>query len=80
MKKGLAVLLAAAGAAIFGVGASAMKKKAAAITIIGSADGPTSVFLAGKIGDRFWWLMMLTGGLIIGLSAVLFTLLVRKKK
>lgn len=28
-----------------------MKSNAKAISIIGGADGPTSVFLAGKIGD-----------------------------
>lgn len=28
-----------------------MVKKLASVTIIGGADGPTSVFLAGKIGD-----------------------------
>ncbi len=27
---------------------------AKSVTIIGGADGPTSVFLAGKIGSGFW--------------------------
>ena len=80
MKKVLTGVLAAVGAVIFGVGVTSMTKKAAAITIIGGADGPTSVFLAGKVGDGFWWLLTVVGGLIIGLSVALFALLVRKKQ
>ncbi|MBD5451900.1 MAG: sodium ion-translocating decarboxylase subunit beta [Lachnospiraceae bacterium] len=80
MKKVLTGVLAAVGAVIFCVGVTSMTKKAAAITIIGGADGPTSVFLAGKVGDGFWWLLTVVGGLIIGLSVALFALLVRKKQ
>ena len=80
MKKILTVLLAAIGAGTFCVGVTSMTKKAAAITIIGGADGPTSVFLAGKIGDGFWWMITIAGGVIIGLSIALFAFLVRKKK
>lgn len=54
MKKVLAGILAAAGAVIFGIGVTSMTKKAVAVSVIGGADGPTSVFLAGKIGDGFW--------------------------
>ena len=79
MKKGLAVMLAAVGAAIFGMGVTAMTKKVAAVTIIGRADGPTSVFVAGKIGNGFWWMITIAGGLIIGLSVALFAFLVRRK-
>ncbi len=80
MKKVLTGALAAVGAVIFGVGVTSMTKKAVAISVIGSADGPTSVFLAGKIGDGFWWMITIVGGLIVGLSAALFACLVRKKK
>lgn len=80
VKKALTVLLAAIGAVTFGVGATSVTKKAVAISIIGGADGPTSVFLAGKVGDGFWWLLMIAGTAIIGLSAALFVFLVRKKK
>lgn len=41
-----------AGAVLYG----ALKwkgKRAAAISIIGGADGPTSIFLAGKVGDLY---------------------------
>jgi oxaloacetate decarboxylase beta subunit len=46
-----------------------------AISIIGGADGPTSIFLAGKVGNGFW------AGVIVGvvLFAVGIFMLVRKK-
>lgn len=80
MKKILTGILAAAGAVMFGVGVTSVTKKAATVTIIGKADGPTSVFIAGKLGDGFWWMITIAGGVIIGLSAALFAFLVRKKK
>lgn len=80
MKKILTGILAAVGAVMFGVGVTSVTKKVAAVTIIGKADGPTSVFIAGKLGDGFWWMTTIAGGVIIGLSAALFAFLVRKKK
>ena len=80
MKKIMTCILAAVGAVLFGVGATSMTKKAVAFSVIGGADGPTSVFIAGKFGDRFWWMITIAGGLIIGLSIALFAFLVRKKK
>ncbi|GFH89243.1 hypothetical protein IMSAGC002_00488 [Lachnospiraceae bacterium] len=38
---------------------------AKSVTIIGGADGPTSVFLAGKIGSGFWI------GIIVSAIAIL---------
>lgn len=80
IKKGLTGILAAVGAMIFGIGATSLTKKAAAISIIGGADGPTSVFVAGKLGDRFWWTMTIAGAVIIGLSVTLFAFLIKKKQ
>lgn len=80
MKKVLTVALAAVGAGLFGIGVTSMTKKAVTYSVIGRADGPTSIFLAGKIGDSVWWTLMIAGGVIFGLSAALFAFLVRKKK
>ncbi len=80
MKKVLTVLLAAVGAMAFGMGVTFMTKKAVAVSFIGGADGPTSIFLAGKIGDGFWWMITVVGCIIMGLSVALFAFLVRKKK
>ena len=38
---------------------------AKSVTLIGGADGPTSVFLAGKIGSGFWI------GIIVSAIAIL---------
>lgn len=80
MKKVLTVALAAVGAGLFGIGVTSMTKKAVTYSVIGRADGPTSIFLAGKIGGSVWWALMIIGGVIFGLSAALFAFLVRKKK
>lgn len=59
MKKGLicvlgAILGIAAGAALWLQGTFG-EERAAAIGIIGGADGPTSIFIAGKIGRPSVW-------------------------
>ena len=43
---------------------------AKSVTIIGGADGPTSVFLAGKIGSGFW-----IGIIVSAISILLVTVL-----
>lgn len=80
MRKILSGALAAVGAVMFGVGVTSMTKKAAAISIIGGADGPTSVFIAGKVGDGFWWLLTIVGGMIVAMSVALYVLLNRRNK
>ena len=53
MKKWTAVLAGLAGAALVITGLIIKIRKMASIAIIGGADGPTSVFLAGKVGSGF---------------------------
>ena len=55
------------------------QKKAVAVSIIGGADGPTSIFLAGKIGAQFYWGTYLIWLLVIllGIGIVIYF---RKKK
>ena len=55
------------------------QKKSVAISIIGGADGPTSIFLAGKLGAGFYlgtyllWLLIIL--LVVGI-----VIYIRKKK
>lgn len=55
------------------------QKKAVSVSIIGGADGPTSIFLAGKVGRNFFlgtyllWIFVI----LLGVAIVLF---IRKKK
>ena len=49
----LAAILGCAGIALAVAGAYIKHKQAVSVSIIGGADGPTSVFLAGKVGNDF---------------------------
>lgn len=53
MKKSVAIFMIVVGVILGIWGVNAKVKKAAAIGIIGGADGPTSIFIAGKFGDGF---------------------------
>lgn len=50
MKKWITAIIAIAGAITLACGIGLKVKKNTAVSIIGGADGPTSVFIAGKIG------------------------------
>jgi len=50
---------------------------AKSVTIIGGADGPTSVFLAGKIGSGFW-IGIIVSAIAILLVTVLLAGLLRR--
>ena len=53
MKKWIVVIIAILGIILAGFGISAKIKGAASVGIIGGADGPTTVFVAGNVGDLF---------------------------
>lgn len=45
----LAAILGLIGIALAAAGASIRHKQAVSVSIIGASDGPTSIFLAGKV-------------------------------
>ena len=47
-------------------------KKAVAISIIGGADGPTSVFLAGKVGCDISVSLIVIGVILIAITIILW--------
>lgn len=55
------------------------QNKLAAVSIIGGADGPTSIFLAGKVGAGFFFGSYLIWLLVI-LALVGIVIYIRKKK
>lgn len=61
---GLFLLAGAAFAGYFGFRIHTWRHQAAAITVIGGSDGPTSIFLAGKLPAAHH-LGMTAGGLIL---------------
>lgn len=72
MKKWVAVIVAAIGIVLAGFGISAKIKGAASIGIIGGADGPTAIFVAGKVGDGFSLGIILLGILLILLGILVY--------
>ena len=62
MKKALTIIIAVIGTLVAAIGIHWKSKDAVAISIIGGADGPTSVFLAGKVGDG-----IILGAIVIGI-------------
>lgn len=64
MKKKWIAMLAALGAVLAVIGYGYKNRYAASIGIIGGADGPTAVFVAGKLGVPFY------AGIVLVLAAV----------
>ena len=74
MKKTLAIIVAVMGILLATIGIHWKSKAAVAISIIGGADGPTSIFLAGKIGDG-----MILGTILIGIALLVVGVMIYKK-
>ena len=53
-----------------------MEKRAVSVSVIGGADGPTSIFLAGELGRTFLWGI----SLVVVLLAAVVIIYLRKKK
>lgn len=77
MKKVTALLLCVFGVIVTVVSIILKVKKHMSVSIIGGADGPTSIFLAGKVGGDFALSGILIGIVFIVLAVIL---LVWRKK
>lgn len=77
MKNILAGILSVAGVIALGFGIVSMTKKGISYSI-GGADGPTAVFVAGKVGNGLAWIITAVGVVVLGLACVLFVH-IRKK-
>lgn len=69
-KKTGIVITVAAGALLIAAGINQKTKKAVSVSIIGGADGPTSVFLAGKVGGDFAVGLMIAGVVLMAAGIV----------
>jgi oxaloacetate decarboxylase beta subunit len=76
MKKKISIIGIMAGIITTVIGFYFKYKNCFSVAIIGGADGPTSVFIAGKIGGDFSTILIVVGVVIIGIAT---TLLIRKK-
>lgn len=72
MKKWLAVIVAAVGVILVGFGISTKIKGAASVGIIGGADGPTAIFVAGKVGDGFSLGIILLGIILVIIGVLIY--------
>ena len=75
MKKLLVIVLGIIGVVFTIAGIVTKAKKAVSISIIGGADGPTSIFLAGKVGTDFS-----IGLIVIGIIFVVLTIMLWLRK
>ena len=77
MKKTMAIILGVMGLVLAGFNAILKWKKQMSVSIIGGADGPTSIFLAGKVGNDFS-----VAGIVVGILFIVIAgfLMLRKKK
>ena len=78
MKKIVGCIAAIAGLILVIAGINISKTQVASISIIGGADGPTSIFLAGKIPSTGGTVIAVIGGII--LIAVVVGIIVAKRK
>ena len=83
MKKWIAIFigLAAAVELMLAAAGAWIKSRQMSVAIIGGADGPTSIFVAGKINGAAFMeagAILVAGGLVIGL--LLFLVFRRKRK
>ena len=77
MKKTMAIILGVMGLVLAGFSAVLKWKKQMSVSIIGGADGPTSIYLAGKDGNDFS-----VAGIVVGILFIVIAgfLMLRKKK
>lgn len=74
MKKALTIIIAAIGILVAVMGIHWKTKDAVAVSIIGGADGPTSVFIAGKVGDG-----IILGVIVVGIILASIGIIVYRK-
>lgn len=72
MKKVLVIVLGIIGVLLAIAGIVTKAKKAVAVSIIGGADGPTSVFLAGKVGADISIGLITTGIILVVLAIIIW--------
>lgn len=75
MKRVLVIVLGVLGVLLTIAGVAAKAKKAVAVSVIGGADGPTSVFIAGKVGTD-----ISVGLIAVGIILVVLTIILWIKK
>lgn len=77
MNKVIGIVLGLIGVAAAALGIMIRTNGKASISIIGGADGPTSIFLAGKVGGASSTITIIIGIIFVVIGVMAFT---RRKK
>ncbi len=77
MKKMISMVLGGFGVILAILGISGIVKGSHAISIIGGTDGPTSIFVAGKVGADYSVIEIIIGIILISIACVM---IFRKKQ
>ncbi len=78
MKKAITIIIAVLGILLAVIGIHWKTKAAVAISIIGGADGPTSVFIAGKVGDGLILGTIIVGIILAGIGFLIYRKISKK--
>jgi Na_pump_decarbB: sodium ion-translocating decarboxylase, beta subunit len=73
MKKRLGIIAGILGIVLAVIGIVLKQKENTAVSVIGGADGPTSIFIAGKLNVDNFIFMIVVGIILLILAGVIFT-------
>lgn len=72
MKKRLGIIAGILGIVLAVIGIVLKQKENTAVSVIGGADGPTSIFIAGKLNVDSFIFMIVVGIILLILAGVIF--------
>ena len=72
MKKGMGIISCIIGILLAVAGIVMKVKGTMAVSVIGGADGPTSVFVAGKLNGDLSNALIIAGGIVLGIVLLVY--------
>lgn len=72
MKKMAGMIMGILGILLSVVGIAVKLKESVSVSVIGGVDGPTSVFVAGRVNENAPIQLLLTGMILLVIGAIVF--------
>lgn len=72
MKKMVGIIMGIFGIILSVVGIAVKLKESVSVSVIGGVDGPTSVFVAGRVNENAPAHLLLTGMILLVIGAIVF--------
>lgn len=72
MNKIFGVIIGVLGIVLVILGGIMKLKENTAVSIVGGADGPTAVFVAGKLNDNLTFILIVIGIVLLGVAVIAF--------